>query len=260
MAKLRLGLLWQRIVRLTREHLAVKGPAETRHVDLKSTWERTVGTLFSSKLTNFSVVIEYSSLCSRCSLKVNMIRNGGGVASNNVRPIYGLGLLLLILLWVWKLNSPSPAASSSLTTITTLETSGVQPRLNTSWHNQIAKEQLTDKTGLKGVETPSGVLDRTRVALLIENRPLPYLIPLLLHFISVVPPEWSFRFMGSEESIALMESNPVIRQYMDRKKLFIDLIPYNIVPSVDVSTIIHLFFLLDLPRRGLIRTLSLYGQ
>lgn len=75
----------------------------------------------------------------------------------------------------------------------------------------------------------------------MENRPLPYLIPLLLHYISVVPPEWSFRFMGSEESNELLLSNPTIRRYVNHKKLFIDLIPYDLVPDINsYSTVNHL--------------------
>lgn len=41
--------------------------------------------------------------------------------------------------------------------------------------------------------------NETKVALLIENRPNPILAPLMLHFMSVVPPDWRFRFMGSPE-------------------------------------------------------------
>lgn len=157
---------------------------------------------------------------------VRMLRKTGFVSNSTVRPSHGLGIFVLVLLWVWKLSSPA-----------SLPILGIQPRLNTSWHEQIAQELATDKTGLTGVVTPLGTLDRTRVALLIEDRPLPYLIPLLLQFISVVPPEWSFRFMGSAESLRMMESNPTIRRYIDMKKLFLDLIPYNLVSSIDVSII-----------------------
>lgn len=80
----------------------------------------------------------------------------------------------------------------------------------------------------------------------MEDRPLPYLIPLLLHFISVVPPEWSFRFMGSEESIGLMLSNPTVRRYMYNKKLFIDLIPYDLVTGIDNYGAVN--YLLTRPR------------
>lgn len=162
-----------------------------------------------------------------------MLRTAGRFGSNNLygRPVSILGLIVLVLLWVWKLHSPSNLLSPAL------QLDDIKPRLNTSWHRQIAREHLaTDEAGLTGVETPLGILDRTRVAVLIEDRPLPYLIPLLLHFISVVPPEWSFRFMGSKDSIIMMESNPTIRRYLEAKKLFLDLIPYHIVPGVNVST------------------------
>lgn len=166
-----------------------------------------------------------------------MLRAAGRFGSNSPygRAVSILGLIVLVLLWVWKLNSPTNLISSAL------RIDEVKPRLNTSWHRQIAREHLaTDEAGLTGVETPLGILDRTRVAVLIEDRPLPYLIPLLLHFMSVVPPEWSFRFMGSEDSIKLMESNPTIRRYLEAKKLFLDMIPYHIVPGVNVSTRRHL--------------------
>lgn len=161
-----------------------------------------------------------------------MQRKLGGLPGNS-RTSQGLGLVALALLWIWKLSSPtslSPALRDSF-----------QPRLNTTWHEQIALELATNETALKAVQTPHGVLDRTRVALLIENRPLPYLIPLLVHFIAVVPPEWSFRFMGSPESIAMMGANPTIQRHVESKKLFLDLIPYDIVSNVETyETMNHL--------------------
>lgn len=137
-----------------------------------------------------------------------------------------------------KINLPEWKGLSSPATVEQVE---IEPRLNTSWHRQIALELRNDKTNLTAVETSNGVFDRTRVALLMENRPLPYLVPLLIHFMAVVPPEWSFRFMGSPESLALMESNPMIRRYMGQGKLFIDPIPYEIVENINrYSTVNHL--------------------
>lgn len=43
------------------------------------------------------------------------------------------------------------------------------PMLNTTWHSQMALEMRTDKTGLEAIQTPLGVLDRTRVALLSKS-------------------------------------------------------------------------------------------
>jgi hypothetical protein len=67
----------------------------------------------------------------------------------------------------------------------------------------------------------------TKVALLIENRPEPLLAPLTLHFISVVPPDWKFRFMGSEESVAHINRSAAIREQVKLGKLDLTYIPSN---------------------------------
>ncbi|KAM7215717.1 hypothetical protein V8F06_008911 [Rhypophila decipiens] len=50
-------------------------------------------------------------------------------------------------------------------------------------------------------EDPRDAYNSAKVALLIEPRPLPGLVPLILHMISVVPPDWRFLFIGSEKSV-----------------------------------------------------------
>ena len=67
----------------------------------------------------------------------------------------------------------------------------------------------------------------SKVALLIENRPYAFLAPLMLHFISVVPPDWRFRFMGSEESVASINQSVAIRHQVDIGKLDLTYIPPN---------------------------------
>ncbi|KAA8572415.1 hypothetical protein EYC84_003037 [Monilinia fructicola] len=74
---------------------------------------------------------------------------------------------------------------------------------------------------------PPSQFNASKVALLIENRVNPILAPLMLHFMSVVPPDWRFRFMGSVESVALMNSSRAIRQHVDSGKLDLTYIPAN---------------------------------
>lgn len=69
------------------------------------------------------------------------------------------------------------------------------------------------------------------MALLIENRPNPILAPLMLHFMSVVPPEWRFRFMGSPASLALVNSSSAIRAAVDIGKLDLTPIPSNMTTN-----------------------------
>ncbi|KAJ8068787.1 hypothetical protein OCU04_002483 [Sclerotinia nivalis] len=77
-----------------------------------------------------------------------------------------------------------------------------------------------------GAPAPSQ-FNASKVALLIENRVNPILSPLMLHFMSVVPPDWRFRFMGSLESVAHMNTSRAIRQHVASGKLDLTYIPAN---------------------------------
>jgi hypothetical protein len=69
--------------------------------------------------------------------------------------------------------------------------------------------------------------NESKVALLIENRPNPILAPLMLHFMSVVPPDWRFRFMGSVESVEHINKSVAIREQVAAGKLDLTYIPSN---------------------------------
>ncbi|KAI0104124.1 hypothetical protein GGR51DRAFT_572807 [Nemania sp. FL0031] len=51
-------------------------------------------------------------------------------------------------------------------------------------------------------EDPRRRFNASKVALLIEPRPIPHLVPQILHMISVVPPDWRFIFVGTNRSTA----------------------------------------------------------
>ncbi|KAI0200493.1 hypothetical protein F4808DRAFT_460843 [Astrocystis sublimbata] len=85
-------------------------------------------------------------------------------------------------------------------------------------------EVATIPTSFKPQDSP---FNQSKVALLIENRPQPLLAPLLLHFIAVVPPDWRFRFMGSDESVAAVNKSQAVRAQVASGKLDLTLIPAN---------------------------------
>lgn len=87
---------------------------------------------------------------------------------------------------------------------------------------------------IKGIEIPEVHLDygqspynHSKVALIIENRLDGKLAPLILHMMSVIPPDWRFRFVGSEDSIFLVNSSAAIRHQVNAGKLDISMIPSN---------------------------------
>ena len=50
---------------------------------------------------------------------------------------------------------------------------------------------------------------------------------MILHFMSVLPPDWKFRFMGSEESVAHVKKSAAIRRQAEVGKLDLTYIPSN---------------------------------
>lgn len=97
----------------------------------------------------------------------------------------------------------------SLPTIRTAEYSDL-PKLKLDYHEPVVSPYNASK-----------------VALLIENRASPILAPLMLHFMSVVPPDWRFRFMGSTESVTHVNKSVAIREQVANGKLDLTYIPSN---------------------------------
>ena len=61
---------------------------------------------------------------------------------------------------------------------------------------------------------PKTQFNSSKVALLIEGRPIPHLVPQLLHMISVVPPDWRFVFIGTNKSV-ISVSRSFATQYQE---------------------------------------------
>jgi hypothetical protein len=80
----------------------------------------------------------------------------------------------------------------------------------------------------------------SKVALLIEPRPIPHLVPQILHMISVVPPDWRFLFIGSNQSV-----NSVGRSYATKHQLAIGKLDLVALPSPwQIDNKEHIFRLL----------------
>lgn len=107
------------------------------------------------------------------------------------------------------LNHSTIVACMSLPTIRTVEYPGI-PKLKLEYSEPVVSPYNASK-----------------VALLVENRANPILAPLMLHFMSVVPPDWRFRFMGSTESVAQVNKSVAIREQVANGKLDLTYIPSN---------------------------------
>ncbi|KAL8708760.1 MAG: hypothetical protein Q9220_006402 [cf. Caloplaca sp. 1 TL-2023] len=74
---------------------------------------------------------------------------------------------------------------------------------------------------------PVSRYNNTKIALLIEPRPLPHLTPLLLHMLYVVPPDWQILYLGSIESLAQVNRSLAVQHYQVDGKLALREAPQN---------------------------------
>ncbi|KAI0166299.1 hypothetical protein GGR57DRAFT_510036 [Xylariaceae sp. FL1272] len=109
-------------------------------------------------------------------------------------------------------------------------------RIEYTLHPSTTPINVTEDSSSKPKDLP---YNTSKVALLIESRPLVNLAPLILHFISVVPPDWRFRFMGSDSSVSSLNHSHAIRAQVNAGKLDLTYIPSNM--STDGQEMISRF-------------------
>lgn len=73
--------------------------------------------------------------------------------------------------------------------------------------------------------------NESKVALLIENRNVSQITPMILAFMSTLPPDWRFRFMGTEDSVAYVNKSAAMRQQVRAGKLDLTYIPKNMTTN-----------------------------
>ncbi|QYS98284.1 DUF5672 domain-containing protein [Trichoderma simmonsii] len=83
---------------------------------------------------------------------------------------------------------------------------------------------------------PRTAFNSSKLAILIEARPLPHLSPLILHMMAVVPPDWRFLFIGSNESIiGVSQAYSIKHQQVIGKLDLVELpLPWNISSKENV--------------------------
>ena len=97
--------------------------------------------------------------------------------------------------------------------------------------------QIAGKIPSVKLQTPQLLYEPSKLALLIESKPLPHLAPLILHMMAVVPMDWRFLFLGSHESVQALRKSFAIKQQsaMGRLDLMTLPQPWAIESTEDVS-------------------------
>ncbi|KAF6838735.1 hypothetical protein CPLU01_02268 [Colletotrichum plurivorum] len=74
-------------------------------------------------------------------------------------------------------------------------------------------------------DDPRAKYNASKLALIIEPRPLPHLVPQMLHMTSVVPPDWRFLFIGSNKSVVSVSRSYGIKHQQIIGKLDLMVLP-----------------------------------
>lgn len=71
----------------------------------------------------------------------------------------------------------------------------------------------------------------SKLALLVEDRPLPALAPVLLHFMAALAPDWRFLFLGSAASLSAVNASAAVRSRVGTGRLLLRPMPAGVSTS-----------------------------
>lgn len=98
--------------------------------------------------------------------------------------------------------------------------------------SDLATSSTAHGTNVVGPIPASVTLDPTRVALIIETRPIPHLPALLTAFIGTVPPQWIVKVVGLDVVFDFIRSSPSLVHHLNTGKLMLQEITPN-YPTTD---------------------------
>ncbi|KAL6909011.1 hypothetical protein GGI43DRAFT_379837 [Trichoderma evansii] len=148
--------------------------------------------------------------------------NSSGILS--VAPARLFFPILLIFMWyLGRLHSQYEPVIASNFSSRLEEARKMIPNVKLDWPIPLTKD-------------PRAAYNSSKLALLIEARPLPHLSPLILHMTTVVPPDWRFLLIGSRESIhSVSQAYSIKHQQVIGKLDLIELPPpWSIASKEDV--------------------------
>ncbi|KAJ5033471.1 uncharacterized protein L3040_008586 [Drepanopeziza brunnea f. sp. 'multigermtubi'] len=140
--------------------------------------------------------------------------SGSGPLSGAILLINKTRILLFVSLAVtWAIASLLPAYKQTVTDYAKSKVNNAiqhLPAVKVDWHPQY---------------DPKAQFNASKLALLIEGRPLPHLVPQLLHMMSIVPPEWRFMFIGTNASVVSVSRSFAAQYHEANGKLDLVVLP-----------------------------------
>ncbi|KAI1268518.1 hypothetical protein F5Y18DRAFT_423879 [Xylariaceae sp. FL1019] len=124
-------------------------------------------------------------------------------------------VLALVIIWFIACLSPryTPSINKNIESRLS-EAKQKIPKVKIDWH--------------PNYQDPRDRFNASKVALLVEPRPLPHLVPQILHMISVVPVDWRFMFIGSNHVLPdpwILDSKEDIHRLFTDPRFYDEFLP-----------------------------------
>jgi hypothetical protein len=145
------------------------------------------------------------------------------------RNIVFISFILLIVIWTVKLSFPQSTLLSNYTSQTSSQSSlpttkaTSKPESNGRWRSKPGdKVILTSDVPFNGTVS-------NKAAVIIESRYRSNIIPLILHFNSVLGPSWPILIYTSPESIGGFSSSAALQRYIQQGAIQIRILPQTVL-------------------------------
>jgi hypothetical protein len=119
----------------------------------------------------------------------------------------------VVLLLLIRLQSPLQPQADVVPSTNTAPQLEVDGESDTGVDPSIEGEASTQgEAEIETIEEPQPIVGN-KVAVIVENRPLPVLVPLLLHFASVLGPDWPVLLYTWESEVERLQAHPTLQRW-----------------------------------------------
>lgn len=167
----------------------------------------------------------------------------GSIEERRARSIFFGAVIALFVIWTVKLSLPSQAIKSAINY--TYPATAAAPVLTSPQEDTAVKNgnALASAASAKGVSVPAAsasspgagtalttkptlnISIKDKVAVMIENRPLTNVIPLVLHFASVLGPEWPIVIYTASENMGIFTASAAFKRFIDNGRVQVRALP-----------------------------------
>lgn len=160
-----------------------------------------------------------------------LLNNGDDQKKRRMRNIFLAAIGILVILWTIKLSYPQTSVLDLYRPATTTTSDDAGHKNNHNNNDQTPPTTAASKPGNTIILADPSLTTQnsTKAAVIIETRFRTNLIPLILHFSSVLGPTWPILIYTSAESVGLFSASSALARYLHSGLMQIRILPQTVL-------------------------------